>query len=324
MRLKRRLVFPLFILPFAGLLWPLVSLADITVEAGRGPVRVNIPPSYETGTSLPLLVFLHGFTSSGIEAESYLGFNALSDQLDFFYVHPDGEKNSAGAPFWNATNACCDFFNSGTDDVGYLSALVDSIKSVLSVDPGRIYFAGHSNGGFMSYRMACEQSEWIAGIASLAGATWADHAECAATDPVAVLQIHGTLDEVIRYDGGTLGFKRYPGALETVAYWAESNQCGSTPAVADSLDLSMQYPGFETVVTQYSGCQEGGAAEYWTMRGAGHVPLVATAFSRHVVEWLLSHSKPESLKTLGALATWGEIKRSIVAIPPTDESSFGP
>lgn len=318
MHINRRILFPLFILLIVGLFWPSVCIADITVEAGRGPVRVNIPPAYEVGISLPLLVFLHGFTSSGIEAECYLRFNSLSDQLNFFYIHPDGEKNSAGAPFWNATEACCDFLNSGTDDVGYLSALVDSIKSVLSVDPDRIYFAGHSNGGFMSYRMACEQSEWIAGIASLSGATWSDHTQCAATDPVAVLQIHGTLDEVIRYDGGTIGFNRYPGVFETVAYWAESNHCGSTPEVADSLDLSVQYPGFETVVTQYSGCEEGGAAELWTMRGAGHVPFVDPAFSRHVVEWLLSHSKPESSKTFRALATWGEIKRSVVAIPPTD------
>ena len=82
---------------------------------------MNIPAAFEVGISLPLLVFLHGFTSSGIEAESYLRFNSLSDQ--FFFIHPDGEKNSAGAPFWNATEAGCDFLNSGTDDVGYLSAL---------------------------------------------------------------------------------------------------------------------------------------------------------------------------------------------------------
>ena len=87
------------ILPFAGLLWPSMGIADITVDAGRGPIKVNVPPAYETATPLPLLVLLHGFTSNGIEAESYLRFNALSDQLDFFTFIRTAEKILPGPSF---------------------------------------------------------------------------------------------------------------------------------------------------------------------------------------------------------------------------------
>ena len=119
--------------------------ADVVIDLGRGPVTVHVPPSYDPATPAPLVVLLHGYTSSGQETEDYLQLTPLADQLGFLYVYPDGTVDAIGNRFWNATDACCDFFLTGVDDSGYLRALIDAIAAELSVDAGRIFVAGHSS-----------------------------------------------------------------------------------------------------------------------------------------------------------------------------------
>tara|TARA_B100000029_G_scaffold43608_1_gene40392 strand:- start:172 stop:1062 length:891 start_codon:yes stop_codon:yes gene_type:complete len=116
-------------------------------------------------------------------------------------VLPDGMKNPDGNQYWNATDACCDFYQSGVDDVAYLSGVIEEAIEAFNIDTKRVFLVGHSNGGYMAHRLACERSDLIAGIVSLAGSTWYDEAKCGNPDPVAVLQVHGTWDTTIRYWG---------------------------------------------------------------------------------------------------------------------------
>ena len=223
-----------------------------------------------------------------------------------------GTRNGDGARFWNATNACCNFHGSTVGDVEYLAALVDSTKLALSVDSARVYFSGHSNGGFMSHRMACERPDLIAGIASFAGATWADPGRCGATGPVAVLQIHGTSDSVIRFGGGSISNNSYPGAAATVAQWAATNGCREVPVAGDSLDLVTNLGGTETAVTRHTDCEPGGAAELWAIQGGSHVPAIGPNFGPQVVKWLLNHAKPDMIgdpSTAATATSWGALKR---------------
>ena len=71
---------------------PLTTRADITVNAGRGPVVVNVPPAYDPDVPLPLMVLLHGFTASGPEVEEYVRLTGLSDAMGFFYMYPNGDE----------------------------------------------------------------------------------------------------------------------------------------------------------------------------------------------------------------------------------------
>jgi polyhydroxybutyrate depolymerase len=259
---------------------------------GDRPVEVFVPSGYQDGTPAPLVILLHGYSSSGDEGENYFQLQPIAEARGFLYAHPDGTVDQGGQQFWNATDACCDLSGTGVDDSGYLRQVVDEIKVRYTVDPKRVFFLGHSNGGFMSFRMACDHADAIAAVASLAGAMAADPAACAPTEPVAALQIHGTDDPLILYEGGQLGEAPYPGALESVQRWVTLDGCDPMPMAGPALDLEADLPGAETTTEAFTGCDPGGHAELWSIAGAGHVPVLSAEFSTRVVDFLLAHPKP--------------------------------
>jgi polyhydroxybutyrate depolymerase len=272
----------------------LADANDFTVDAGRGPITVHVPDSYEAGTSTPLVVLLHGYSSSGFWQENYMNFLGVHEEYGFLYAHPNGTVDQWGYRFWNATNACCDFGGTGVDDSAYLAALLDAIEAAASVDPRRVYLIGHSNGGFMSYRMACDHSERIAAICSLAGAAHKNPNVCGATSPVHVLQIHGTEDATILYGGGQINGIFYPGAIESAEQWAANAGCDPVPdGSADPINLDKSIPGKETTILRYaSNCDGAGSGEVWSIQAGEHVPSLSNPFTTHVIEWLYAHPKP--------------------------------
>ena len=140
-------------------------------------------------------------------------------------VAPDGTKNANGKQFWNATDACCNGPGAQVDDSGYLDAVIKEVEANYNVDPKRVFIVGHSNGGFMAYRMACDHADTIAAVVSLEAATYADPRKCSPSVPVATLEIHGTADDTINYDGGKILGHRYPGAVATTKMWAKYDGC---------------------------------------------------------------------------------------------------
>ena len=286
-----------------------VSTVAQSIDVGRGPVGVHVPPSYDPGTPTPLVLLLHGYGASGAIQESYMQFTPLADEFGFLYLRPDGriETGGAGNRFWSATTPCCNFYGAPDDDDDYLLDLINEMKSQYNVDPLRVYVIGHSNGGFMSHRMACDHSDTIAAIASLAGATFLDPNDCQPTGNVHVLQIHGTADDTILYAGG-FTFEdppapggEYPGAGATVEQWAANNGCAIVADTsAPNIDLEANLAGAETTVTRYfTSCDPEGSAELWTIVGGSHVPALSATFSRQVVEFLYAH--PKGAPAVGSL-----------------------
>ncbi|MCA9527249.1 MAG: hypothetical protein KC549_13245, partial [Myxococcales bacterium] len=255
---------------------------------GDRPARVLLPAAYaDDGPAWPLVLLLHGFGSNGAQQDSYLGVSAQRDAAGFIVVVPDGTVDPEGDRFWNATPACCDDFGSGVDDVAYLTGLLDEAQATYRVDPARIYLVGHSNGAFMSYRLACTLGDRIAGLVALAGSTVLDEADCAAMAPISVLHIHAEDDGTVPYAGIDRPVDGYPGAVETAARWAARAGCGAAPAAGDPLDLVASVPGDETSVATYPGCVDAQVA-LWTLSAGGHVPAFGARFAETALPWLLA------------------------------------
>jgi polyhydroxybutyrate depolymerase len=282
---------------------PLPPTTDFTAGGAR-PVTVRRPANLGADDAAPLLVLLHGYGSSGAGLEDYLPIGGEALARGMVVAAPDGTAYLDGSRFWNATDACCGPFQSGIDDSGYLADLIDEIQKQTAIDPRRIYAAGHSNGGFMSYRMACDHAELVAAITSISGAMLADPAACQAAQAVAVLHIHGTADRTVPYLGniilGRNGKPRpgsFPGAEGSVAMWAGFDGCGDTHvAKPERLDLVEHLSGadgpLDTTVTVYDGCRNGSEVELWSIEGADHIPSFSADVPGRIVDFLLAHPKP--------------------------------
>lgn len=262
------------------------------------PYAMHVPPRYDPARGAPLVVLLHGYSDEPDETDAYFRMHEVADAETFLLATPGGTRDSAGNRFWSATDSCCDFGGTGVDDVAYLTAVLDDIEARYHVDPDRVYVVGHSNGGFMALRLACELAPRIAAIAVHAGSTWLDAARCRPAARLSVLALHGDADSVVHYEGGALddamletfakvahlrlpsprvpGRRRYPSVHETVARWAAIDGCTGPLTGVGHIDLDTSLPGDETVQEAYSGCR-GTAVELWTMHGADHMAAFARA-----------------------------------------------
>ena len=270
---------------------------DVALAADAGnpllearPYNYNIPASYDPGTPAPLVLVLHGYSANGFVQSRLFGLIDGSEEHGFLLAYPDGLYNSKGTSYWNATDACCDVDGTNVDDVAYLSAVVDDMEAKYNVDPKRIYVVGHSNGGYMAHRLACDTGDRFAAIISLAGMVWKDPTKCPAEAHVSVLQIHGTADDTVLFEGSSY----YPSAIQTVTTWAEKNGCsGALAEDGVTMDMDVGVDGAETTLMTFAGCPVDGEVKLWEMTDAGHIPSVeATVWAAAMWGFLSAHARP--------------------------------
>jgi polyhydroxybutyrate depolymerase len=251
---------------------------------GDRPASYVLPDDYDPKKSWPVMLVLHGYGASGFIQDAYLGISAEARTRGVIVILPDGTVDTEGSQFWNGTDACCDFGKTGVDDVAYLTGLLDEAATYFNIDASRTYSLGHSNGAFMSYRLACEHGDRFAGIVALAGLMWKDGGKCPDTGKVGVLQVHGTDDDTIPY----LGKLNMPTALDSAAFWATRNGCAAKTTALETLDLDTQVAGSETKVEVFDGCPDGAAAALWTLQGGSHIPSFSGLFAEKALDFLLA------------------------------------
>lgn len=262
--------------------------ADSTVEfvGGDRPARLVLPPAWSaTGESRPLVVLLHGYSASGELQDVYLGVSATGADLGYLTLTPDGTKDPLGNQFWNVSNL------PGTvDDAAYLVGIIDEVVADYNADPGRVYLVGHSNGGFMANKLACEMPERIAGLAAIAGGLVVTDSECREATPV--LFVQGTDDGTVPYEGGSLLGVTVLGADDTVAEWRRLGGCGPAGSERGPFDFDLLTPGDETTITAWDDCEVGVSVELWRMEGSGHVPGFRPEFRAALMTQLLGQEGP--------------------------------
>jgi len=259
---------------------------------------LEMPGGHNVSLKLPLVVALHGYTSSGSSVSSYLDLIESVHENGHLLLRPDGEFSATGQRYWNATDACCNVWDEEVDDVAWLSALINEAITYYGVDSEGVILVGHSNGGFMAHRMACERGYMIRAAISLAGATYSDFSDCQNTGTPNILQIHGALDSVILYDGGSILGNSYPSAPQTVNYWANRSGCDSFSTLVNQLDIISPNGYNDTIEFEHLNCSAGNRVSLWKIPDGGHLPSVSSAsdddFAETILDWGLTGYSPDS------------------------------
>ena len=215
---------------------PLLTLGQQTINSSiihgglQRDYTLYIPASYSAGTEVPLVFNFHGYTSNAFQQMLYGDFRIISDTEGFIIVHPEGTLDNSGISHWNVG-----WGGSTVDDIGFTEALIDSLSAIYSIDNSRIFSTGMSNGGFMSYQLACELSDRIAAIASVTGSMnigWFN--SCNPNHPMPVMEIHGTLDPTVSYNNSSFT-ESIP---DIMGYWQNFNNCNSTPIITNVPDIN--------------------------------------------------------------------------------------
>ena len=183
---------------------------------------VYTPSTYVPGSSLPLVFVLHGFTQNAQTIMDVSAFNTVADTGNFIVVYPNGVGNA-----WNTNSGMSG--GSTANDIGFIAALTDTMFNRYNIDTTRVYSCGFSAGGYMSHRLACESPRCYAAIASVAGTMSAGaYTACLPARPVPVLQIHGTADGIVSYNGGTGGVS----VDDVITKWIGVDACPVPPSVS--------------------------------------------------------------------------------------------
>ncbi len=225
---------------------------------------VHLPTGYTGTTDLPLIIAMHGGAGNAYNMENISQLSIKADAENFIVVYPEGIKGGFfNISSWNA-GWCCGFASSSNvDDVGFIDALLDTLINHYSIDTNRIYATGMSNGGFMSYRLACELSDRIAAIAPVECSM--TMTSCTPNRPVPLIHFHSYLDTHIPYDGGVGSgpSNHYNPPLDSIMnLWATNNSCN---ILNDTIINNTQY-----TLTKWTDCDCGTEIHYYITQDGGH------------------------------------------------------
>ena len=236
--------------------------ASITHDGIQRDYIVYIPELYDGSSVVPLVLNFHGFGSNATQQMFYGDFRDIADTEGFLLVHPEGTR-FFGNQFWNVGFPG---LSSTIDDVGFTEALIDELATLYTIDLDRVYATGMSNGGFMSFLLACQLSEKIAAVASVTGSMTQDtFDDCNAQLPTPVLQIHGTEDDVVLYNENNLSLP----IPDVISYWVDHNNCETTPTTTTLPDVDVS-DGSTIEYSVYEDGDNGITTEHMKVIGGGH------------------------------------------------------
>ena len=192
---------------------------------------IYIPAIYNTSTPTPLVFNFHGLTGSSLVAMWHADFRSIADTANFIIVHPQGLLNNSGVTHWNVGQ-----LGTTSNDVDFISKLIDSLSLEYNIDHDRVYSTGMSNGAYMSYRLACELSDKIAAIAPVAG-TYISYMlnSCNPSHATPILHIHGDADSTSFYYGNP-GFESVP---SIISYWVNYNECNTQSTLTQIANINL-------------------------------------------------------------------------------------
>ena len=215
----------------------------------------------------PLVFVLHGFTGNASNIMSYSQMNQIADENGFMVCYPQGTVLTSGQTHWNAN-----LDMSSVNDIDFLSQLAKEIQFNYKINPKNTFVSGMSNGGFMSYTLGCQKSDIFKAIASVTGTmSGKDWKTCNPSNKIPVMQISGTNDTTVPWDGTmstNYGWGGAPLIIKVMDYWANLNGC--------SKDEKIDFPDIDTSdkstvsLTKRKGSINNNEVWLYTVTGGGH------------------------------------------------------
>lgn len=223
---------------------------------------IYLPANYTGNEPVPMIFNFHGFTSNAGQQLFYSDFRTIADTAGFILVHPEGTLFNGNTHF----NVGGFTAGSTVDDVGFTSAMIDYMSAEYNINLDRVYSTGMSNGGFMSFLLACQLSDRIAAVASVTGSmTPETFNPCNPQHPTPVLQIHGTVDATVPYNGANWTKP----INDVIEYWVDFNNITTTPTTTVLPDINiLDLSTAEQIV--YQGGDNGATVEHFKIIGGGH------------------------------------------------------
>lgn len=238
----------------------------LTVDGVQRDYYVHLPAS--TGQHPAAVVILHGGDSDALGTETSSGFDAQADADGFIAVYPDGYQKS-----WADGRGKTPADQAGINDIDFLAVVIADVEKRDGADSSRIFMTGISNGGFMDFTFACRRADLVAAIAPNAASMGTSVMPgCSPSRPVSVLDIKGTADPVVPFDGGTMtgqgGQTTVVSTPDLVAGWSRLDGCRAMGAPAGW--PSHGEDGTTVEQSDAQGCPAGIAVELLTVVGGGH------------------------------------------------------
>jgi polyhydroxybutyrate depolymerase len=284
---------------------PGTAVHEVDVRGDARSYHLHVPPrqprSRFGGTrALPLVVLLHGSSGSAYDMQEASRMDSIADARGFLVAYPSGSKGRLGLfrSDWNAGTCCGAAARDQVDDVEFVRRLIAELQQRLSVDKRRIYVGGFSDGGRMTYRIACELAPMVAAIAVVSGSLALPN--CAPARPVPAIAFHGTADPEVPYADSALtrpaaSVGAWAAALPPVTqFWAVQNGCrGATTQTVSAHVNAAIFSGCSADLALYTidGGVHGWPGE--PTGGAGAAPPMSEiSASDLMVRFFLRHALP--------------------------------
>jgi polyhydroxybutyrate depolymerase len=292
-----------FLAVFAGPAAAETFYGNIEVGDRERSFVVVTPEGTKRDERLPTVIALHGGLMQGRSLQKILGMDELAQRGRFAVVYPDGVKRR-----WNDGRSPD---QQGPNDVRFIRRLAEHLVESGLADPRRLYLMGISNGGMLTYRIACETPGIFAAYAAvIANMSTLVAQECDRSKPTPIIVINSTDDRMMPYDGGEVGFFRNRGEVlsteETIEFWRRHNGCSDKSQMKPLPDKDRD--DRSTVdARQYSDCRSGSAVVLLTVEGGGHVPPGAQIEGRPFLQSILGGKGNQDISA--ADVSWKFFKR---------------
>lgn len=246
----------------------LLQADTIIVDGLERSYIVHLPSGFDSKRQTPVVLALHGGGGKAEGMNKLTGFDKVSDKYGFIVVYPDGIDKQ-----WN--DGRNDFhLNDKIDDVNFISHLIDTLKILYNIDSNRVYATGISNGGIMSFRLACELSNRIAAFAPVAASMPESPTyNCNPSRPVPMMIIFGNEDPLVPFEGGDisiLGISKRGKVIpvkESVKYWVNFDGGNNIPAVSE---INNEDDDTKVIKSDYTSGKNNSEVIFMLVDGGGH------------------------------------------------------